>query len=174
MRSNYARQPATLSRMLPRWVLVDGYSVLHAWPAFQTRRQRARSFLHKRDELITMLARYADHTGDKLTIIFDGYAARHQPETVPTLWHGVEVLYSEAGRTADDVIERLVSLLTPRYRVVVITDDHAERRTVESLGAEGYSCEWFAEEVERALAELDRALRVQRRQPGPGRLGDVW
>ncbi|MDW8344935.1 MAG: NYN domain-containing protein [Verrucomicrobiae bacterium] len=160
--------------MTARWVLVDGYSVLHAWPAFQTRRQRARGFVQKRDELIGVLARYADHTGDKLTIVFDGYAARHQPETAPVLWQGIEVLYSEAGRTADDVIERLVSLLTPRYRVIVITDDHAERRTVESLGADAYSCEWFADEVARTLHDLDRTLRHQQRQPRRTRLGDVW
>jgi predicted RNA-binding protein with PIN domain len=149
--------------MSARWVLVDGYSVLHTWPVFLTRKARARTLAGKRDVLISLLRQYADHTGHRVTVVFDGYAAKHKPESnEPT--PGIEVVYSDKGKTADDVIERLVGQSEQPASILVITSDNLERHTVESLGAQSMSCDLFAVEADAALRELAQAVLLHSRR----------
>ena len=160
--------------MSDRWILVDGYSVLHTWPVFLTRKARSRSLAAKREVLIGLLRQYADHTGHRVTVVFDGYAAKHKPEVnEPT--PGIEVVYSESGRTADDVIERFVGQAEHRSQILVITSDNLERDTVESLGAQSISTELFAAEAEVASQELAQLVSAHTRRsrftPSPGRSG---
>ena len=153
--------------MSERWVLVDGYSVLHAWPT--VRKRAGRSFAQQREALVQMLRQYADHTGAQVTMVFDGYAAKHRPEIAePT--PGIEVVYSEQGKTADDVIERHVGLATQRSRMLVVTSDNVERQTVENLGASSMSAEVFLAEVNAALTDLAKTVRHHGR---PRRIGSV-
>ena len=145
--------------MSSRWVLVDGYSVLHTWPIFLTKKSRARSMSARRDVLLNVLRQYADHTGHRMTVVFDGYAAKHKPESSePT--SGIEVVYSEKGKTADDVIERLVGQAPHPSEILVVTSDNLERDTVVSLGAQSMSADLFAMEADVALQELARDVRT--------------
>jgi predicted RNA-binding protein with PIN domain len=149
--------------MSARWVLVDGYSVLHTWPVFLTRKARARTLAGKRDALISLLRQYADHTGHRVTVVFDGYGAKHKPESnEPTA--GIEVVYSDKGRTADDVIERFVGQSEWPGNILVVTSDNLERHTVESLGAQSMSAELFAAEADAALRELAKSVHVYSRR----------
>lgn len=145
------------------WVLVDGYSVLHAWPRFAGRSFRQRSLQQRREALVAVLRPYADHTGRKVTVVFDGYAAKHKPEGAEPA-RGVEVLFSERGKTADDMIERLVGQAADRGRILVVTSDNMERHTVESMGAQSMAAEVFEAEVERAVTELGRLVRSHGRR----------
>lgn len=151
--------------MSERWVLVDGYSVLHAWP--ELRRVAGRSLEERRDALVRVLRQYGDARHCKVTVVFDGYAAKRRPEAIePT--PGVEVMYSESGKTADDVIERLVGQAPRHDRITVVTSDKMERHTVESLGAHSMDAELFQAEVTAALGELETLLsRYERRRHSP-------
>jgi predicted RNA-binding protein with PIN domain len=134
--------------------MVDGYSVLHSWPQLQ--RLVGRSLQHRREALVQVMSRYADHTARRVTLVFDAYAARFQPQTADRD-RGIEVLFSDHGKTADDLIERLVGEAADPSEILVVTSDNHERRTVETLGAESVSCEVFELEVQdelRALAQL--------------------
>jgi len=154
--------------MTERWILVDGYSVLHAWP--KLRRAAGRSLEQQRDALIRVLRRFADARPARVTVVFDGYAAKRRPErNEPT--PGVEVLYSESGKTADDVIERLVGLAEDRSRILVVTSDNMERRTVESLGAQSMNGELFETEVTAALGELAALVGEHSRRRRLGSVG---
>jgi len=157
--------------MSDRWVLVDGYSVLHAWP--KLRRLAGRRLEQQRDALERVLRQYADHTRHKVTVVYDGYAAKRKPDTVaPT--PGLEVLFSETGKTADDVIERLVGQAERPDRIQVVTSDNMERHTVESLGAQSMSAELFEAEVEAAHVELARLVRAHTRTRRITPLRDVF
>lgn len=149
--------------MSERWVLVDGYSVVHAWPQLL----KARTLEKRRGALVTVLAQYADQTGRRVTVVFDGYAAKHKPADV-LMPAGVEVVFSERGKTADEVIERIVAQATGRSQILVVTSDNVERQIVETLGAYSLSAEAFAVEVEAALRELAHTVRQHSR---PRRLG---
>jgi predicted RNA-binding protein with PIN domain len=149
------------------WILVDGYSVLHAWP--KLRRLAGRSLEQQREALVHVLRQYADQSGRRVTVVFDGYAAKHKPKGREPV-RGVEVVFSETGKTADDVIERLVAAAERRERILVVTSDNAERQTVEGLGAHSQSAEVFEAEVEAALKDLAALVRQHSRRR---RIGSV-
>jgi predicted RNA-binding protein with PIN domain len=108
-----------------------------------------------------------------VTVVFDGYAAKHKPEVAePT--HGLEVLFSEKGKTADDSIERLVGQAEHRSQFLVVTSDNMERRTVESLGAHSMSAEIFEGEVDAALRELAGEVRTHSRRRNIGHRREDW
>ena len=157
----------------PRWILVDGYSVLHVWPRFATRKARQASRQQRREMLVKLLRQYADRHRCRVTVVFDGYAAKHKSEG-PELTQGVEVLFSEKGKTADDLIERLVGQTEPKAGILVVTSDNMERRTVESLGAHSTSAEVFEEEVDAALRELASEVRSHSRRRHIGHRTEDW
>jgi predicted RNA-binding protein with PIN domain len=139
-----------------RWVLVDGYSVLHQWPRLQ--KIAGRSLEVRRSALIALLEGYADHSGHRVTIVFDAYAVKQKPETADRP-RGVEIVYSPSGKTADDVIERMVGESEQRRLILVVTSDNVERQVVETLGAQSVSAELFELEVAAELRELERLIR---------------
>lgn len=142
-------------------ILVDGYSLLHGWPALAP--GQARHSAAAREELIHALTQYRDAAGTPITIVFDGAGgppAKGGTQSTPEL----EVLYSKAGQTADDVIERAAHRLSHFGEVLVVTDDYAERDTVLSMGGMASSCENFIRTVESALLELQRDVKHHNRK----------
>src|SRR5262245_38478952 len=108
-------------------ILVDGYSLLHQWP--EVAPGTSRFSATARDALVQKLTAYRDATGTPITIFFDGSGAppgTPKPASTPD----VEILFSPAGVTADQMIERVAYRLRSFGDVLVVTDDHAERDTV--------------------------------------------
>jgi predicted RNA-binding protein with PIN domain len=150
--------------MSERWILVDGYSVLHAWPCFVTRKARALSLHQRREMLVKLLRQFADHSGRRVTVVFDGYAAKHKPE----------IVFSERGKTADDVIERMVAEAENRTRIQVVTSDNTERGTVEAMGAGSMSAELFEAEMDAVLRDLAGSVRQHSRRRRMGAVHEHW
>ena len=132
-------------------ILVDGYSLLHRWPELAPGSPRHAAFA--RDELVHVMRRYSDAARTPVTIVFDGgghRGAKGETQSTPE----VEILYSKAGQTADQIIERVTHRMQPYGEVLVVTDDHAERDTVVALGGFASSCDSFIQTVQGALREL--------------------
>ncbi len=142
-------------------ILVDGYSLLHQWP--QLAAGKARYSQAARDELAQVLTRYQDVSGVPITIVFDGAAQRHHASTLVAPGK-LEILYSRSGQTADQMIERAAHLLQCYGDVLVVTEDHAERDTVQAAGALTSNCLNFIAIVENALSDLDRNLKRHNQQ----------
>ncbi|HWI59383.1 MAG TPA: NYN domain-containing protein [Bacillota bacterium] len=142
-------------------ILVDGYSLLHSWPELAP--GQARFSAAAREELIHRLTLYQDTAHLPITIFFDGSAPRRGTPAAPSS-EAVEVLYSRAGQTADQMIERAAYRFAPYGEVLVVTDDLAERETVLSLGGLASSCVNFIQTVENTLAELADDLKEYNRQ----------
>src|SRR6478736_1863983 len=141
-------------------ILVDGYSLLHSWP--ELARGRPRHSAAARAELVHVLTQYQDATGTPITIFFDGSGAPPnvpKPDAAPA----IEVLFSRAGQTADDMIERAAHRFQPYGEVLVVTDDHAERDTVIALGGSTASCLNFMTMVESALQALTEDVKQYNR-----------
>jgi uncharacterized protein len=142
-------------------ILVDGYSLLHNWPELAP--GKARHSAAAREELLHVLTRYQDASATPVTVVFDGAAGKRgrlEPDEKPA----VEVLYSRAGQTADQMIERATHRLIDYGEVLVVTDDFAERDTVLSLGGMVASCAGFIQTVESALADLHREIKQHNRK----------
>jgi uncharacterized protein len=124
-----------------RYLIVDGHSVIFAWP--ELRKLHARRSELAREALIKQLRDYQDWTGVRVVVVFDGKGKRidatsHRGE--------VQIFYSRSGQTADAIIERLASKYAKRFELMVATSDSMEGETVEACGAE-----WISPEGLRGL-----------------------
>ena len=141
-------------------ILVDGYSLLHAWRdlAAGEPRHSARA----REALIHVLTQYADSIGTPVTLFFDGSGApKDTPETISP--DSLEIVFSRKGKTADDLIERTAFRLKPHGEALAVTNDYAERDTVISMGGTAQSCEDFIRAIERTLGERDKFVKTYNR-----------
>ena len=141
-------------------ILIDGYSLLHNWPELAEGQPRHSE--RARNELIQILTRYQDATGEPITIFFDGSGARGsapKPAQKKKSSREVEVLFSHSGQTADDMIERAAVRFQDYGEVLVVTDDNAERDTVGGMGGSVSSCANFIRMIRNALTELQDDLK---------------
>ena len=124
-----------------RYLIVDGHSVIFAWP--ELRRLHARRSSLAREALIKSLRDYQDWTGVRVVVVFDGKGRNIEATSGPA---DVQVFYSRTGQTADAIIERLASKYAKRFELFVATSDSKEGETVEACGAE-----WISSEALRGL-----------------------
>ncbi len=136
-------------------ILVDGYSLLQHWPDIAPGKPRQSEAA--REEIISRLTQYYDICGTPVTVVFNGQSERADLGPFPST-PDVEVIYTHSGRSAEQLMERVVSRMKTYGDVLVVTDDPAEREAVESVGALVKDCEKFIETVNGALAELHQDL----------------
>lgn len=141
-------------------ILVDGYSLLHAWPELAPR--AARHSATARAALIRELTHYGDATGVPITVIFDGSFPRGAGPA-PEPQGQVEVLFSRAGQTADEMIERAAHRFQPYGQVRVVTDDVAEQDTVLAVGGMVSGCAAFIAQLDAAREDTARHLKRHNR-----------
>lgn len=128
-----------------RYLIVDGHSVIFAWP--DLRRQHERRSAAARESLIKRLRSYQDWTGVHVVVVFDGKGPRVSALSDP---HDIQIFYSREGQTADSVVERLASRYAGRFDLMVATSDYLEQQTVEAFGAECISPAMLREMLEEA------------------------
>jgi len=119
-----------------RYLIVDGHSVIFAWP--ELCRLHARRSSLAREALIKQLRDYQDWTGVRVVVVFDGKGKKVEAASDPA---DVQIFYSRSGQSADAIIERLASKYAKWYELVVATSDSLEAETVHACGAETISPE---------------------------------
>jgi uncharacterized protein len=117
-----------------RYLIVDGHSVIFAWP--ELRKLHARRSSLAREALIKQLRDYQDWTGVRVVAVFDGKGKKVETSSDPA---EVQIFYSRSGQSADAIIERLASKYAKRYELTVATSDSMEAETVHASGAETIS-----------------------------------
>ena len=122
--------------MRAQYLLVDGHSIIFAWPELRLLHERRTSLA--RDALIRQLRDFQDWSGTKVVVVFDGRGSSVSHEAEPG---EIQVFYSRAGQTADSIIERLASKYAGRFRLIVATGDYLEQETTGASGAETVSPE---------------------------------
>lgn len=119
-----------------RYLIVDGHSVIFAWPELNKLHKRRSSLA--REALIKQLRDYQDWTGVRVVVVFDGKGRKIEATSEPA---DIQVFYSRSHQTADAIIERLASKYAKRFELMVATSDSMEGETVEACGAEWISPE---------------------------------
>jgi len=117
-----------------RYLIVDGHSVIFAWP--ELRKLHARRSSLAREALLKQLRDYQDWTGVRVVAVFDGKGKTVEASSDP---EEVQVFYSRSGQSADAIIERLASKYAKQYDLIVATSDSMEAETVHASGAESIS-----------------------------------
>lgn len=142
-----------------RTLIVDGHSVIFAWPELRT--LHARRTALAREELVKVLTQYQDASGVHVVVVFDGKGAKLSDQTVPG---GIQIFYSGITKTADDIVERLVAKYAPEREITVATSDRLEQQTVVSFGATVVSAEGLRDVIGVAAADLARKIEAHRRR----------
>jgi predicted RNA-binding protein with PIN domain len=117
-----------------RYLIVDGHSIIFAWPELRKLHQRRSSLA--REALIKRLRHYQDWTGMAVVIVFDGKDMKVNTCSDPG---DIQIIYSRRGQTADAIIERLASKYAERFDLRIATSDLREAETVHACGAEWIS-----------------------------------
>ena len=142
-----------------RYLIVDGHSVIFAWP--ELRRLHTRRTALARDELVKILTEYQDASGVRVVAVFDGKGLKPNEDSTPG---GIQVFYSAAGQTADAIVERLVAKYGQHHEITVATSDFMEQQTVTSFGALVVSAEGLRDWLEDARRDLTRQIKALKRK----------
>lgn len=138
----------------PAFLVVDGNNIIHAWEDLLALHRQRRGLAH--GELCQRLRQYLDSSDFRIVVVFDGRGTRREEEREPG---GLQIIYTDGGSTADDVIERLVAKNIKKFRIVVATDDFAEQNLVSSFGAEVWSAKMLQSVVDGSEGDWRRYVR---------------
>jgi predicted RNA-binding protein with PIN domain len=140
-----------------RFLIVDGHSVVFAWPDLRKLHTRRPSLA--RESLVKRLRGYQDWTGVRVIVVFDGKGAQVSATSDP---HDIQIFYSRKGQTADSIIERLASKYATRFDLTVATSDYLEQQTASAFGAECISSKILREILEEAATRERVTIAISR------------
>jgi predicted RNA-binding protein with PIN domain len=141
-----------------RYLIVDGHSVIFAWP--DLRALHARRTGAARDKLVRQLTAYQDASEVRVVAVFDGKGEKASEATEPG---GIQIFYSRAGQSADEIVERLVAKYGSEHEMTVATDDHLERQTALTFGATTISTEMLRGMMQDEARDFARRLKRRNR-----------
>ena len=140
-------------------LLVDGYNVLGAWDVPKKERL---SIEEARERLTHLVADYAGYSGQEIILVFDGHYTDRQTRS-ETQRHGVTVVFTRHGESADNYIEAACDA-APRWRQVrVATSDALEQTVALGRGAVRISSREFLMELTHVRADGRIQLREERK-----------
>lgn len=138
-----------------KYLIVDGHSVIHAWPELKKLHLTSARRHLAREELMKRMRHLQDMTGERVVVVFDGAASKVSEEREKD---GLQVFYADAATTADAVIERLAARHSATHRIRVASADGMVRDSIMASGAEWMSPDGLRGECERAEAEMRRRI----------------
>lgn len=145
---------------MKQYLIIDGYNIIYDWPILKDLKDQ--NLEHARYKLIEIMANYSVYRDIKVCIVFDGGRVKGNMGEVDQLF-GVKIIFTEEGKTADAVIEKMVLQLSKEhYSLAVATSDWAEQQIVMGKGARRYSAQELLYEVEKAQKSMRKKhLNVQ-------------
>lgn len=153
---------------MKEYLIVDGYNVINAWKEFAALREE--SLEHARDVLIANISEYAAFKGYRAIVAFD--AQESAGEASSDKLHGIEVVFTAEGETADSWIERKsYELCRTRAKVFVVTSDYAEQINVLGAGAYRISAREFHEDFKNTKKAIAEKLHYPKRALNRNEIG---
>ena len=132
-------------------IIIDGYNLLKAMP--ECRALESLDPEQAREHLIALVGRYRWLKGHQVAVVFDGWLEGHLlPRRLQS--RGVQVIYSQRGEQADDVIRRMAPEVA--HQGVVVTSDRSLAQHMQRVGAEVIASAEFGERLRAALSQWGR------------------
>ena len=127
-------------------ILIDGYNLLYKDGALKNLAER--SLEEAREDLLDSIAAYRT-SGMEIVVVFDGQGVLSGRR--PALRPGLQVRFSRAPRTADQVILELIERETRRACLTVVTSDKKDiGRVARAEGVRWVDSETFLRRLRRA------------------------
>jgi predicted RNA-binding protein with PIN domain len=139
--------------------IIDGYNLI-----FSRRRPgrplRPANIEAARGAMLGLLGRYKAATGDSLVVFFDG-APDGSGFLRRNRIHGVDVMFSYPGVTADEEIMAHLEGIKGRTGVHIVSSDNSLKRFAKRLGVTVLDSRTFLSRVRRALGRRHEAAREE-------------
>jgi len=141
---------------VPRFLIIDGHSVIHAWVDLKKLHQAGSKRYLARETLLKHMRLLQDMTGERIVVVFDGTQSQTSDEREAG---GIQVFYADTSHTADSIVERLTARYARIHPLRVCTADSMVWETVTALGASWISPNDLRFELDRAEREMRKGLR---------------
>ena len=129
-----------------RYMLVDGYNVIFAWPELA---ELAKVNIDSaRGKLMDILCDYQGYSGYEMILVFDAYRVQNHATEMLT-YHNICVVYTKEAETADQYIEKFAHKNAKDYHITVVTSDGLEQVIIRGSGCRLLSSREFQGEVKR-------------------------
>lgn len=152
-------------------IVIDGYNLIRQSPSLAG--IEAKDLQKGREALMSRLAAYKKVKGYSMTVVFDGWKSDNLSEGRDKV-KGINVIYSKAGETADEVIKRMSSNL--KEGGIVITADNGISGFARRQGCVIIEPRAFEERMEMAaFSEMKDGAEdyeyVKKDKKGPSKRG---
>ena len=129
-----------------KYMLIDGYNVVHAWAELNSIAEKDMGGAAGR--LMDIVSNYSGITGIKTILVFDAYKVPgHSTEEIK--YHNITVVYTKTAETADRYIERYAHDNGKKYDIIVVTSDGVEQVIIRGAGCTLMSSRDFEEDCQR-------------------------
>ncbi|MBQ2679493.1 MAG: NYN domain-containing protein [Firmicutes bacterium] len=149
-------------------LFIDGYNIINSWDELKI--QSEISLESAREKLIDIIANYQGFTEIETIIVFDGYNVKRSTEN-KMKYKTISVVFTKEGQTADNYIEKAVSLIPKETKIRVATSDYLEQIMVMGRGATRVS----ARELHDEIFDTENKIRknyIENRPPKKNMLAD--
>ncbi len=107
-------------------IIVDGYNVINQESRY---RQLMDDLETSRVKLVEDLANFSMVMGCDVVVVFDAFVSQENFNRKANIL-GVNVFFTRRGQTADSLIEKFVYEAKPDKRVMVVTADYNQQKTI--------------------------------------------
>jgi len=139
------------------YIIVDGYNMLYSWSELLELSKSSLDAARKR--LIDMLINFKAFKGYEICLVFDAYK-RKDNLGVKEDDHGIHVVFTKEGESADAYIEALLHEIKKNCRVRVATSDGLIQLTALRSGVIRMTSKELEYEVTKALNEISNILHI--------------
>lgn len=145
------------SKIKEKYILVDGYNVIHAWDELN---KIAESTLPGAvGRLNDLMCNYQAIENIHLMVVYDAYKVKGH-RTEENEFNNITVVYTKEAQTADQYIEQYAHENSSKYDITVITSDGLEQIIVTGNGASLISSREFEEIVKRKFQNFNEQFNV--------------
>lgn len=134
----------------PRYLLVDGYNIIHAWDELKALLgDDPYSMDGAKYRLLDILSEYRIVRNTEVIAVFDAYKVKgHVTEKMDYM--GVHVVYTKTAETADQYIARFTVLNSRDLDITVATSDGLVQLIIRGENCRAYSAADLLDDVRRA------------------------
>ena len=141
-----------------KYLLVDGYNLIHAWPELDS--IATDNLNGAAGRLNDIMCNYQAITGENVIVVYDAYkVAGHNTEVLKI--DNITVVYTKEAQTADQYIERYAHENSKKYDITVITSDGLEQVIVLGAGCSLLSSREFVLRVDNIFRQFNETFDVK-------------
>lgn len=147
----YHYKPKPVPRYKDRYLIVDGYNIVHAWDELSCLIED--NLEGARMKLLDILCNYQGFLKYEVIVVFDAYKVKGNLGEMFD-YHNIHVVYTKEAETADSYIEKLTHQISKDYYVTVATSDGLVQLITRGQNCIVMSARELREDVERVNQEI--------------------